>query len=316
MYEGKGDTILPSNQAEGFDIGEKVVLKLADTLPEGVKLYIDRYFTSTRLLDKLREKGMQATGTLRKAKIPECNFLTDKQLKNQGRGFSDQVVRSDGNLALLKWFDNKPVVTASSVDSKEPVNKFRRWCKKLKRYIDIDRPFAIQQYNNMMGGVDMLDRVISFYRIKARSKKWTIRLIFHLFDFAAAAAWLVYRNEAQLLERPKKNILDYLDFKVEIANSMIYFTPEREQIHMYVEHDSGTEEELINRKRKYVPQPPIQLRTAMAGHLPVIDEENSNHRCRMPGCKSKKARVYCSTCNMHLCLVVGRNCYKSYHESL
>lgn len=320
MYEGKGDTILPDNQAEGCGIGEKVVLRLAKTLPEGAKLYMDRYFTSPLLLDKLRERGMQATGTLRKAKIPpNCNFKSDKQLKDQGRGSSDQVVRSDGNLACLKWFDNKPVVTASSVDSKQPVNKCRRWCKKLKRYIEIERPFAIQQYNTMMGGVDMLDRVISFYRIKARSKKWTIRLIFHFFDFAAAAAWLIYRKEAQLLERPKKDTLDYLDFKIEIANALIYFTPASQQIHMYEECNSDSDisdvEEVVIPKRKYVPQPPVQLRTAMAGHLPIIDEENTNHRCRMPGCKAKKARVYCSTCKMHLCLVTGRNCYKRYHES-
>ncbi|KAJ2937295.1 hypothetical protein O0L34_g19536 [Tuta absoluta] len=319
MYEGKGDTILPENQAEGFDIGEKVVLRLTKSLPEGAKLYMNRYFTSAKLLDKLRERGIQAIGTLIKAKIPEaCNFKTDAQLRKQGRGSSDQMVRIDGHLACVKWFDNKPVVTASSVDSKEPVNKCNRWCKKTKRYIEIDRPFVIQQYNNMMGGVDMLDRVISFYRISARTKKWTVRLIFHSFDFAAAAAWLVYRHEAQLLELPKKKILDYLDFKVEISNSMLYFTSEKEQIHMYEEYDSEQSEETIttSRKRKYIPQPPPQLRTAMAAHLPMIDDENNNHRCRLPGCKSKKARVFCSTCRMHLCLVVGRNCYKQYHESI
>ncbi|CAK1588731.1 unnamed protein product [Parnassius mnemosyne] len=320
MYEGKGDTILTTNEAEGLDIGGKVVLKLSETLPEGVKLYMDRYFTSLDLLDKLRSKKMQATGTLRKANIPKnCNFKTDNELRKQGRGSSDQLVRSDGNVACLKWFDNKPVIMASSVDSKEPINKCRRWCKKTKQYIQIDRPFAIEQYNTMMGGVDMLDRVISFYRIRARSKKWTVRLIFHFFDFAAAAGWLVYRNEAKLLECPKKNILDYLEFKVQIANSLLYFTPAREQIHIIheVDSDDSTEEaQPWSRKRKCIPQPPVQLMTAMAGHLPLIDEQNDNHRCRMPGCKSKKARVFCSTCNMHLCLVIGRNCYKRYHESV
>ncbi|CAK1585648.1 unnamed protein product [Parnassius mnemosyne] len=102
---------------------------------------------------------MQATGTLRKANIPKnCNFKTDNELRKQGRGSSDQLVRSDGIVACLKWFDNKPVIMASSVDSKEPINKCRRWCKKTKQYIQIDRPFAIEQYNTMMGGVDMLDR--------------------------------------------------------------------------------------------------------------------------------------------------------------
>ncbi|CAG4964823.1 unnamed protein product [Parnassius apollo] len=51
MYEGKEDTILTTNEAEGLDIGGKVVLKLSETLPKGVKLYMDRYFRSLDLLD-------------------------------------------------------------------------------------------------------------------------------------------------------------------------------------------------------------------------------------------------------------------------
>ncbi|CAG4980660.1 unnamed protein product [Parnassius apollo] len=254
MYEGKGDTILTTNEAENLDIGGKVVLKLSETLPEGVKLYMDRYFTSLDLLDKLRSKKMQATGTLRKANIPKnCNFKTDNELRKQGRGSSDQLVRSDGNVACLKWFDNKPVIMASSVDSKEPINKCRRWCKKTKQYIQVDRPFAIEQYNTMMGGVDMLDRVINFYRIRARSKKWTVRLIL-------------------------RQLLDGLYTGMKLNS--------REQIHIIheVDSDDSTEEaQPWSRKRKYIPQPPVQLRTAMAGHLPLIDEQNDNHRCRMPG---------------------------------
>lgn len=57
--------------------------------------------------------------------------------------------------------------------------------------------------------------------------------MFHLFDFATAAGWLVYRKEAQLLETLKKDTLDYLDFKSEIAYSLLNFTPAREQIYMY-----------------------------------------------------------------------------------
>ncbi|CAG4987625.1 unnamed protein product, partial [Parnassius apollo] len=130
-----------------------------------------------------------------------------------------------------------------------------------------------------------------------------------------AAGWLVYRKEAEILDTPKKDTLDYLEFKAEIANSLLYFTPAREQIHLYEEVDDvPAEASQTSRKRKYVPQPPLQLRTAMSGHLPMIDNESGDHRCRFPGFKSNKPRVYCSTCGMHLSLVAGRNCYKEYHE--
>ncbi|CAG4992412.1 unnamed protein product [Parnassius apollo] len=42
-------------------------------------------------------------------------------------------------------------------------------------------------------------------------------------------------KKAQMLDTPKKDTLDYLEFKAVIANSLLYFTPAREQIHLYEE---------------------------------------------------------------------------------
>lgn len=43
---------------------------------------------------------------------------------------------------------------------------------------------GIKEYNAVMGGVDFYNRLIRFYRIKIKSKKWTLRLIFHAVDIA------------------------------------------------------------------------------------------------------------------------------------
>jgi hypothetical protein len=34
-------------------------------------------------------------------------FLSDKETKNKGRGYSDEVESRDGNVVLIKWQDNK-----------------------------------------------------------------------------------------------------------------------------------------------------------------------------------------------------------------
>ena len=54
-------------------IGEVVVLRLSQTLPEGCKLYFDRFFTSISLLDKdsLGDRNIKATGTIMKNRIPK-----------------------------------------------------------------------------------------------------------------------------------------------------------------------------------------------------------------------------------------------------
>jgi hypothetical protein len=74
-----------------------------------------------------------------------------------GRGSIDQSIRSDDKIAVIKWFDNKPVVLASSKDGMMPTDQCRRWSKKDKAYIMVNRPAVVNAYNSNMGGVDLLD---------------------------------------------------------------------------------------------------------------------------------------------------------------
>lgn len=48
------------------------------------------------------------------------------------------------------------------------------------------------------------------------------------------------------------------------------------------------------------------------GHLPEIDRNSNPVRCKNEGCQLK-SYIYCSKCQVHLCLIQGRNCYKSFH---
>lgn len=67
MYEGKGDKI--SENYDYLDIGGKVVMYLAESLPQGCIIYTDRYFTSVELLDCLHaDIYCQGTGTIQKKK--------------------------------------------------------------------------------------------------------------------------------------------------------------------------------------------------------------------------------------------------------
>lgn len=68
LYEGKGDTILSENEInyQGLDMSGKVIVRLSRHLSEGTSIFIDRFFTSTLLLDELHLLGFQGTGTLKK----------------------------------------------------------------------------------------------------------------------------------------------------------------------------------------------------------------------------------------------------------
>lgn len=72
-----------------------------------------------------------------------------------------------------------------------------------------------------MGGVDLIDRLISLYRIYIKSRKWTSRMIFHAVYLAITNSWIEYRTDAMKLQIPKKNILDLLHFRMRIAESLV-----------------------------------------------------------------------------------------------
>ncbi|KAG8255725.1 hypothetical protein J6590_085793 [Homalodisca vitripennis] len=65
--------------------------------------------------------GFQATGTLIVNRIPPGSQLyTDTEVRVGGRGFISQIVRDYGQIAVVKWFDNKPVVLFGSYTEETP----------------------------------------------------------------------------------------------------------------------------------------------------------------------------------------------------
>lgn len=62
--------------------------------------------------------------------------------------------------------------------------------------------------NSSMGGVDKVDALISLYRTKNRSEKWTLSMIFHAVDMALVNSWAEYKKDSLLLGRPAKKTLD------------------------------------------------------------------------------------------------------------
>ena len=94
-------------------IGESgfVILRLTNTLqPNMHKVFFDNFFNSPELLQHLGRKKIWAVGTLNKKRSRKCPIKTDKIMKGNGRGFSEEFISSDRTVVVIPWYDNKNVL--------------------------------------------------------------------------------------------------------------------------------------------------------------------------------------------------------------
>lgn len=91
----------------------------------------------------------------------DCTLKSDKELSKDGRGACEVKYEKTSGKSIVKWYDNKAVLLASSFIGPEPVERCRRWLKEKKEYVEVDRPHIVKVYNHNMGGVDLADMFVT-----------------------------------------------------------------------------------------------------------------------------------------------------------
>ena len=170
IYQGDGTSIPTASKYLG--LGGSVVMHLAQTVPsnQNFKLYSDNYFTSVSLVSELTSHVIHTLGVVRKQRMSGCQLTGEKELKKVGRGAVDWKVTSDTNVCMVRWLDNGIVTLVSSFAAVAEMDKVKRWSESKKEHVMVDRPLCVRLHNKYMGSVDNNDRMISYYRIKAKTK--------------------------------------------------------------------------------------------------------------------------------------------------
>lgn len=80
--------------------------------------------------------------------------------------------KKNDSILYTRWMDNSVVTVISSSIGVKPTKSVSRYSQKDKKKIIFPRPLFIGEYNNYMGGTDLMDQNISTCRIDIRGKKW------------------------------------------------------------------------------------------------------------------------------------------------
>ncbi|CAB3241779.1 unnamed protein product [Arctia plantaginis] len=150
-------------------LGPSVVLHLSRSVTEGSCLYHDRHFTTIPLIEELQKRNLHSTGTIMANRIPDKTSLKFQKDSQKNRFESQQMVRDPK--VLVKWKDNKSVLIASNCTGSNCTEMVKRWDNRTRTYVDVTAPQIIQNYNRYMGGVDVLDQQVEYYRTFIKTRK-------------------------------------------------------------------------------------------------------------------------------------------------
>lgn len=177
------------------------------------RFYLDNLFTGINLLDHMRDRGYGCTGTVRDNRIPKtCPLPPKKIMQKRDRGSYVSAIDKDHGIIFVKWADNNVVTAAFTCHGVEPIGHVRRYCKTERKYVQVPRPNIIAEYNNNMGGTDLMDEFVSNYRIGIRSKKWWWCIFTYLLDVTVSNSWILYK-------RANNSKISQLDFRRNITQT-------------------------------------------------------------------------------------------------
>lgn len=287
IYQGKS---VQNTERQGLSFTSVTDLMKFDLLGKGYHLYVDNFYTSPALFERLLNNGTVACGTIRQSRIGFPKTTQNDLPVDAARG-DMRWLRRD-NLLFLKWKDTKTVSMCSSFHKAFSGDTIRRRVKEAGqwRFRDIPIPDSIKDYNQHMGGVDLSDALIQYYSVQWKTKIWYKTFFYHFVDIAIVNSYILFKF---IRGRRSEKVLTQKQFREALMKEMV------------AEAGAPTS--------SAAPRP-----TVSSCCMPLYYGGNATDLrkvcvvCRGNG-KKVKTPIYCSVCNVALCLTSNRNCFIEYH---
>ncbi|XP_049949867.1 uncharacterized protein LOC126457539 [Schistocerca serialis cubense] len=120
-----------------------------------------------------------------------------------------------------------------------------------------------------MEGVDLCDRMTSYYRISICMKKWPVRVFFHFIDMVIVNLCIHHKKDQQALGVGKISVMDLLDFKIHNGESLSSAATVARQDIDSSEYESEFHEMAPTKCAKIVQIPNRDVRRSESKHLPL-----------------------------------------------
>lgn len=188
------------------------------------------------------------------------------------------------------------------------MDTIQRWVKKEQARKDIQCPQVVKAYNKSMGGVDLADMLIALYRIAVKTKRWYVKVFWHLIDIAKVNGWILYRRHYKQYQLQRNKNKSLLLFTQELAEALIRANKVPTTNNRGRPSKRKSLEQRPGGKKPAVPLPCNDVRYDGLGHWPIPISDKK--RCRL--CQ-EYSRMSCEKCKLHFCLNQNRNCFRDFH---
>lgn len=182
----------------------KVVLDLLQNyLDSGHSVYLDNFYNSFELADKLTSRNTYCTGTLNSKRTNNPKELLAKKFKK-----GETAAVYSNHVMVGKWKDKRDVLYISNEHGNEMVEYVD------KRNRTKEKPAPIFHYNKNMGGVDHQDQMNSYYPCDRKTLRWFKKLGIHFIQLMLLNAYFLFKKYSG------KNMSLY-DFRIAVLEKLL-----------------------------------------------------------------------------------------------
>lgn len=213
-------------------------------------------------------------------------------------------------------FDQHLLTLVSNLSKKnnpeEHPAKATRYDRKQKKYIEVDCPQIIREYNSHMGGVDLMDGLMGRYHIRTKTRNPITRLFYHFIDMAATNAYILSRriHAEKCMDSSnsgEEEVLQLPQFREEIAAGLVVYQEKKK-----IGRPSTSTPQASSSSHK-ANHPVADTRYDGFDHFPIwLSKTGGKRFCKL--CKKSQTQCFCQKCKLHLCCSNAKNCFFEYHN--